>query len=201
MPWLESRGTFEEIHARRGNRPLVEDIARTVVAELAPDELGLFPRRSKAFFRYGWTLRHRDPLGSGLGDQLSTVTMAAMAAAQTAAVLIMFRLSDVVGERASGTFSRWFDRLFRRKAAAARLAEAVAEVKWRPQDLREIHGAVTVALRQFCDETTGELIARSVVGILAMSEDAAVATTAVEAGIEPDAKAAPAAVAEAERNG
>ncbi|MBV1855697.1 hypothetical protein [Catellatospora tritici] len=142
------------------DRQLIADLARGVVADVAPDEVALFEQRSRAFFR-GRTAAGRDPLAFGGAEVLVLVTSVALVAAKTAVELLLSRVADAAERKTETVIERLVDRLRRRP----RTPSPVAVARWRPEDLRDVRGAVLAALASSPDR---ELIADALVGRLAL---------------------------------
>lgn len=168
MAATDPTGSIVPARLSRAHRGLVIDLARAAVTEVAPEELGLFDRRVRVFFRPRWAQWGRDPLSSGLGDLLPSLTSAALAGAQTATVLILFRLADVLGERVSGTAGGWLNRLRRRRSARAEPVAAIVAARLGADDLRDVYDAILDTLPME-DAQMRELIARAIIGRLVLT--------------------------------
>ncbi|MBE8516205.1 hypothetical protein ILP97_01485 [Amycolatopsis sp. H6(2020)] len=85
------------------------------MAEVAPDELGLFPERCRAYFRrrkgHG-----RDPLAMGIEAWTSVVTFAALSTVQSVLVFVAAEFKKGVEEEGASTIRAWIKRGFRRLA-------------------------------------------------------------------------------------
>jgi hypothetical protein len=97
------------------DRRVVVDLAREVVAEVAPDELGLFPERCRAYFRrrkgHG-----RDPLAMGIEAWTSVATFAVLSTVQSVLVFVAAEFRKGVEEEGASTIRAWIKRGFRRLA-------------------------------------------------------------------------------------
>ncbi|MBE8516070.1 hypothetical protein ILP97_00785 [Amycolatopsis sp. H6(2020)] len=107
-----------------------------MVAEVAPDELGLFPDRCRAYFRW-WKRRGRDPLAMGLEAWTSIATFAVLGTVQSVLVFVLAEVKKGVEEEGASTIRAWIKRGFRRLGPAA--AEEPPTVPWTEEQLGRIH--------------------------------------------------------------
>ncbi|MEU4519918.1 hypothetical protein AB0F52_14500 [Amycolatopsis sp. NPDC024027] len=97
------------------DRRVVVDLAREVVAEVAPDELGLFPERCRAYFRHRKG-HGRDPLAMGIEAWTSVATFAVLSTVQSVLVFVAAEFKKGVEEEGASTIRAWIRRGFRRLA-------------------------------------------------------------------------------------
>lgn len=99
------------------DRRVVVNLAREVIAEVAPDELGLFSDRCRAYFRR-WGGRGRDPLAMGLETWTSVATFAVLSTVQSVLVFVAAEFEKGVEEEGASTIRAWIKRGFRRLGPA-----------------------------------------------------------------------------------
>lgn len=109
--------------ARAVDRDLLVDLARAVVEEVAPDEVGLFPERCRAYFRR-WGSNGKDPLSMGLDAWTSVVTFAALGTVQSVLIFIGAEFKKGIEEEGASTIRAWVKRGFRRLGPADTDTEA-----------------------------------------------------------------------------
>jgi hypothetical protein len=104
---------------RGADRDEVIDLARGVVQELAPDEIGLFRETSDAYFRRarpgsGSRVTYRDPLGMGVETWAPMVSFAALGVAQSVVLFLGTEVRKGLEEEGASTIRAWIKRGFRR---------------------------------------------------------------------------------------
>jgi hypothetical protein len=169
IEWMETEFVVVQENARpvlRGrDRAAAVDLARRVVADLAPDELPVFELRSRRHFRPAWTTS-KDPLSSGLDITLTSITDAALAAAQGAVGLTLVLLAERVHERTSGRVLTVLRRRFRRTGEDD--APPPRSQPWTGEQLASIREEVVKVLTGRVNARLLDLIADSIIARLAL---------------------------------
>jgi hypothetical protein len=114
---------WDGVPMRSAERDEIVDLARAVVQELAPDEIGLFPETSKAYFRRPRpgrtsTVTYRDPLGMGVESWAPMVSFAALGTAQSVLLFLGTEVRKGLQEQSASTIRAWIKRGFRRLGPA-----------------------------------------------------------------------------------
>jgi hypothetical protein len=115
--WIVKREAGNRVSTCAVDRDMVIELARAVVVEVAPDEVGLFPERCRAYFRK-WGGHGKDPLSMGVEAWASVATFAALSTAQSVLLFIAVEFKKGVEEEGASTIRAWVKRGFRRLGPA-----------------------------------------------------------------------------------
>ena len=153
----------------KAERGLTIETARGVVTSAAADELPLFDRTSRAFFRRAGWRTGPDIAGSGLDLVWSSVTEAALVASGSAVLVMLSMVAEKLGERlVPGALKRlpWARRRAQRQAAVA----ALATTAWSPEEVARIHAAALTSARSLgAGQEMAEVLADLIIGRLVVS--------------------------------
>ena len=151
---------------------LARELAREVVAQVAPPELPIFNAASKAYFdNPDQALRQRsrdEMLGFGV-ESIALLTPYALAIAKPVVALLMRELAKQVQAQSSDVILAWVRRLLRRRDQKAEEA-AEPEVKpLTPEQLNRVRELALGKAREFdLEEDKAALLADAMVGRLVL---------------------------------
>lgn len=148
---------------------LVAELARSAVAQAAPEELPLFRATSKAYFENPDALERQgtgdEMLGFGVDAALVLVTPVALAVSRDVLNFVVAQVREQAREHGAEAIDRLFDRLLKRKEPAHAQAEPPDLTEEQLEEVRTL--ALEKARQLELAPEKAELLADSLVGSLA----------------------------------
>jgi len=144
---------------------LITQVAHDVVAQMAPQELSLFPTISEAYFKNPRKMREgqagkEEMLGFGM-EAVSVVLMSP---------IVLTIVDDVIQALAQGVTESGIVRKLLQKLHLVKRETEKISMPLSPEQMRQVHQLTIVKARQFkLSESQAQLLADSLVGRLALA--------------------------------